>query len=112
MCRDGDIVGPYKLLEFLGEGSFGEVWKAIETDGYSREVAIKFTKGSWVDQAKFELEAKTWVPADIPSFAPVNTKIRVSQRTIPSRKNFSLLSANSRRADLYKTILNKMAVKH
>ncbi|MCG6118231.1 MAG: protein kinase [Aquimonas sp.] len=43
-CR-GEQLGPYRLLEPLGEGGMGEVWAAQRTDGvYEQRVALKLLK--------------------------------------------------------------------
>ncbi len=39
------VDGRYELLERLGEGTFGEVWKAQDTRFGARIVAVKFLKG-------------------------------------------------------------------
>jgi tetratricopeptide (TPR) repeat protein/serine/threonine protein kinase len=41
--KDGTILDNYRLIECIGEGSFGEVWKAKKGDS---EVALKILKGS------------------------------------------------------------------
>src|SRR5262245_60474128 len=37
----GTIIGPYKLLEKVGEGAFGVVWMAEQTEPVRRMVALK-----------------------------------------------------------------------
>ncbi len=39
-CGEGDIVGPYQLIRWLGAGGMGTVWEAIETKT-GRRVALK-----------------------------------------------------------------------
>ncbi len=42
--REGDHIGPYRLCEMLGEGGFGNVWRAEQTEVVKREVAVKVVK--------------------------------------------------------------------
>ena len=42
--REGDHIGPYQLCERLGEGGFGIVWRAQQTEPVRREVALKILK--------------------------------------------------------------------
>src|SRR5665647_2289107 len=37
----GDSIGPYQLVEKLGEGGFGIVWKAEQSRPIRRQVAVK-----------------------------------------------------------------------
>ena len=40
----GSIIGPYRLETKLGEGGFGVVWRARQTEPVMREVALKILK--------------------------------------------------------------------
>ena len=41
----GDLIGPYRLLELLGEGGMATVWRAERADGgLAREVALKLPR--------------------------------------------------------------------
>ena len=40
----GTIVGPYRLIEVLGEGGFGRVFRAEQEKPMRREVALKIIK--------------------------------------------------------------------
>src|SRR5262245_39191131 len=40
----GTVIGPYKLLEQIGEGGMGTVWMAQQTEPVKRLVALKLIK--------------------------------------------------------------------
>ena len=42
--REGDTIGPYRLVEMVGEGGFGMVWRAEQSEPVRREVALKVIK--------------------------------------------------------------------
>ncbi len=42
--RAGETIGPYKLLEEIGEGGMGSVWIAQQSEPIKRKVAIKLIK--------------------------------------------------------------------
>src|SRR5262245_18174532 len=42
--RPGTVIGPYKLLEQIGEGGFGVVYMAEQTRPVRRKVALKVLK--------------------------------------------------------------------
>src|SRR5262249_34850708 len=55
----GTVIGPYKLLELIGEGGMGSVWMARQTEPVKRLVAVKLIKagmGSREVIARFEAE--------------------------------------------------------
>src|SRR5262245_43804752 len=40
----GTVIGPYKLIEEIGEGGMGTVWMAQQTEPVKRLVAVKLIK--------------------------------------------------------------------
>ena len=55
----GALIGPYKLLQEIGEGGMGTVWMAQQTEPVKRVVALKLIKagmGSRQVVARFEAE--------------------------------------------------------
>ena len=70
--KEGDGVGPFRLVERLGEGGFGIVWKAVQTDPVEREVALKVIKrGMDTVQvlARFDQERQTLAGMEHPGIA-------------------------------------------
>src|SRR5262245_38247389 len=57
--RPGTVIGPYKLLEQIGEGGFGVVFLAEQTEPVRRKVALKVLKPGMDTRqvvARFEAE--------------------------------------------------------
>src|SRR5262245_51610362 len=55
----GTTIGPYKLLEQIGEGGMGTVWLAQQTEPVKRLVAVKLIKAGMDSKqviARFEAE--------------------------------------------------------
>jgi hypothetical protein len=49
-ARPGERIGPWRLIEEIGHGGMGSVWRAQRADGvYEREVALKLPRRSRVD---------------------------------------------------------------
>jgi serine/threonine protein kinase/tetratricopeptide (TPR) repeat protein len=72
--RAGNSIGPYKLLEQLGEGGFGIVFMAEQTHPVRRKVALKILKpGCDTRQvvARFEAERQALAIMDHPNIAKV-----------------------------------------
>jgi serine/threonine protein kinase len=70
----GDVIGPYKLLEQVGEGGMGTVWMAQQTEPVRRAVALKVIKpgmGSGQVIARFEAERQALALMDHPNIARV-----------------------------------------
>src|SRR5881397_382057 len=58
-----ETIGPYRLLERVGEGGMGEVWLAEQIRPVQRQVALKIIKaGMDTTQvvARFEAERRRW----------------------------------------------------
>jgi tetratricopeptide (TPR) repeat protein len=65
-------IGPYKLLDLLGEGGMGEVWLAEQTEPVHRRVALKLIKlGMDTKQvlARLEAERQALAVMDHPNIA-------------------------------------------
>jgi serine/threonine protein kinase len=74
MERAGTQIGPYKLLERLGEGAFGVVYMAEQREPVRRKVALKILKpGMDTKQviARFEAEEQALALMDHPNIARV-----------------------------------------
>jgi serine/threonine protein kinase len=70
----GDRIGPYELLQKLGEGGMGVVWSAEQTDPVKRHVALKVIKPG-MDSVqvlrRFEAERQALALMDHPNIAKV-----------------------------------------
>jgi serine/threonine protein kinase/tetratricopeptide (TPR) repeat protein len=72
--RSGTIIGPYKLLEQIGEGGFGVVFMAEQQQPLRRKVALKVLKPGMDTRqvvARFEAERQTLALMDHPNVAKV-----------------------------------------
>ena len=70
----GTVVGPYKLLEQIGEGGMGTVWMAQQTEPIKRLVAVKLIKAGMDSKqviARFEAERQALALMDHPNIARV-----------------------------------------
>src|SRR5437588_818764 len=70
----GTLIGPYKLLEQIGEGGFGIVYMALQQHPVRRKVALKVIKpGMDTKQvvARFEAERQAFALMDHPHIAHV-----------------------------------------
>ncbi len=67
-------IGPYRLLELIGEGGMGEVWLAEQKEPVRRRVAIKLIKAGMDTRevvVRFESERQALALMDHPSIAKV-----------------------------------------
>ena len=72
--ESGDFIGPYELVEQLGEGGFGTVWKAEQHHPVRRIVALKIIKLGMDTReviARFEQERQALALMDHPGIAKV-----------------------------------------
>jgi serine/threonine protein kinase/WD40 repeat protein len=70
----GTVIGPYKLLEQIGEGGFGIVFMGEQTVPVRRKVALKLLKAGMDSRqvvARFEAERQALAIMDHPSIAKV-----------------------------------------
>jgi uncharacterized repeat protein (TIGR01451 family) len=73
--RPGTVIGPYKLLEQIGEGGFGVVFMAEQTEPVRRKVALKVLKPGMDTRqvvARFEAERQALAIMDHPNIAKVH----------------------------------------
>jgi serine/threonine protein kinase/tetratricopeptide (TPR) repeat protein len=72
--RPGTVIGPYKLLEQIGEGGFGIVFMAEQQKPIHRKVAVKVIKPGMDSRqviARFEAERQALALMDHPNIAKV-----------------------------------------
>src|SRR6516225_9753271 len=72
--RPGTVVGPYKLLQQLGEGGMGTVFMAEQTHPVERKVALKIIRPGMDSRqviARFEAERQALAMMDHPNIAKV-----------------------------------------
>jgi WD40 repeat protein/serine/threonine protein kinase len=72
--RPGTVIGPYKLLEQIGEGGFGVVFMAEQTQPVRRKVALKVLKPGMDSKevvGRFEAERQALALMDHPNIARV-----------------------------------------
>jgi len=70
----GTVIGRYKLLEEIGEGAFGRVFMAEQTEPVNRKVALKIIKAGMDTReviARFEAERQALALMDHPNIARV-----------------------------------------
>jgi serine/threonine-protein kinase len=73
--RPGGVIGPYRLLEQIGEGGFGVVFLAEQTQPVRRRVALKVLKPGMDSRqiiARFEAERQALALMDHPHIAKVH----------------------------------------
>jgi len=74
VAGSGTVIGPYKLLEQVGEGGMGTVWMAQQTGPVKRVVALKLIKAGMDSKqviARFEAERQALALMDHTNIARV-----------------------------------------
>ena len=80
------MIGPYKLLEQIGEGGMGVVFMAEQTEPVRRKVALKVIKPGMDTQqviARFEAERQALALMDHPNIAKVSRRRRPTESGRP-----------------------------
>src|SRR5262245_59774026 len=70
----GSVIGPYKLIQQIGEGGMGAVWMAQQTEPVKRLVAVKLIKAGMDSKqviARFEAERQALALMDHANIARV-----------------------------------------
>jgi serine/threonine protein kinase/tetratricopeptide (TPR) repeat protein len=71
----GTVLGPYRLIEQIGEGGMGTVWMAQQTEPVRRLVAVKLVKAGMDSRqvvARFEAERQALALMDHPHIARIH----------------------------------------
>ena len=83
-------IGPYRLIEKLGEGGLGVVWRAEQISPIQREVAIKLTKPELHYRSevitRFELERQALARMNHPNIAAI-----LDAGTLPDERPFFVM---------------------
>ncbi len=72
--RPGDRIGPYTLIDRIGQGGFGVVWLAERREPFTQRVALKIIKPGMDSEsviARFEQERQALAVMDHPNVARV-----------------------------------------
>jgi serine/threonine protein kinase/tetratricopeptide (TPR) repeat protein len=72
--RPGEMIGPYKFIQPIGEGGMGAVWMAQQQEPVKRLVAVKLIKAGMDSKqvlARFEAERQALALMDHPNIARV-----------------------------------------
>jgi non-specific serine/threonine protein kinase/serine/threonine-protein kinase len=69
-----NLIGPYHLIEKIGEGGMGQVWLAEQTEPLRRQVVLKLIRAGMYDDSKlrrFQAERQSLAIMDHPAIAKV-----------------------------------------
>jgi serine/threonine protein kinase len=74
MFKPNDKIGQYILVDKIGKGSFGEVWKAMnEADILNKTFAVKLPLGEEINLDSIKNEANIWKDLIHPNIIPFHT---------------------------------------
>ncbi len=95
----GAMIGPYKLLEQIGEGGMGTVWMAEQQEPVRRKVALKLIKAGMDSRqviARFEAERQALALMDHPNIAKVLDagEVASGQWPVVSEENAALATSH------------------
>ena len=87
----GDKIGPFKVLQLLGEGGFGAVYQCDQEEPVKRRVAVKIIKAGMDTAevvARFQAERQVLAMMDHPSIAKVfaPAQIEAKRRALTSKR--------------------------
>ncbi|HEX4395570.1 MAG TPA: protein kinase [Mycobacterium sp.] len=115
---EGTPFGRYRLVELLGRGGMGEVWRAHDT-GTDRVVALKLLSAHLADddvfQERFRREARSAAGLDEPHVVPIHDfgeidgRLFVSMRLIKGRELEDLLKNGPLPPDRAVAIIEQIA---
>jgi serine/threonine protein kinase len=115
---DGTPFGRYRLVELLGRGGMGEVWRAYDT-ATERVVALKVLPANFADdrvfQERFRREAKAAAGLDEPHIIPIfdfgeiDGRLYVTMRLIKGRDLQSVLARGPLPPDRAVPIIEQIA---
>jgi class 3 adenylate cyclase/predicted Ser/Thr protein kinase len=115
---EGTPFGRYRLVELLGRGGMGEVWRAYDT-GTDRVVALKLLSAHLAEdevfQERFRREARSAAGLDEPHVVPIHDfgeidgRLFVSMRLIKGRELEDLLKDGPLTPDRAVTIIEQVA---
>src|SRR5262245_61012330 len=97
-AQPGTVIGPYKLLDPIGEGGMGTVWMAQQTEPVKRLVAIKLIKAGMDSKAviaRFDAERQALALMDHPNIAKVLDAGTTGEPEAPARGEAKSLAGAS-----------------